>query len=334
MAIGCGGWRRRAGKGRGGERGRASCGRCGASLVPRPERLLRTLCERLGVLRAPLASNELELPALDVETAFARLQASAGCACAEGMAAHRGAAHRGAVDRGAFDRDAKGAIIAFRSGCWRNQMATANRRKPFDVQVFLNTVDGGRSVSNYRKNQTIFAQATQRIRYFTSKTDKSRSLSYQSKGRKQLSPSTRMGHSSARAVSGQAFRLATAAAMTDCVIMRLAKPSSKRVLREQPKLRSGPWRHLARNARVEEDLVDQLFHSSREASRAIALADGELWQEGRPEPVIATISQETLADMVGTTRSRVSLFMNKFRQLVRRLQWAPRYPQFLAERNS
>jgi CRP/FNR family transcriptional regulator, cyclic AMP receptor protein len=104
--------------------------------------------------------------------------------------------------------------------------------------------------------------------------------------------------------------------MTDCVIMRLDKTAIVRVLHEQPKFSEMFLSYiLARNARVEADLVDQLFNSSEKRLARLLLLMANFGKEGRPEPVIAKVSQETLAEMVGTTRSRVSFFMNKFRKL-------------------
>jgi CRP/FNR family cyclic AMP-dependent transcriptional regulator len=117
-------------------------------------------------------------------------------------------------------------------------------------------------------------------------------------------------------LSGQSLRLASAAAMTDCVIMRLDKAAIVRVLHEQPKFSEMFLSYiLARNARVEADLVDQLFNSSEKRLARLLLLMANFGKEGRPEPVTAKVSQETLAEMVGTTRSRVSHFMNKFRKL-------------------
>jgi CRP/FNR family transcriptional regulator, cyclic AMP receptor protein len=109
--------------------------------------------------------------------------------------------------------------------------------------------------------------------------------------------------------------LATAVAMTECVIMRLDKVAIVRVLHDEPKFSEMFMSYiLARNARVEEDLVDQLFNSSEKRLARVLLLMAQFGKEGKPEPVIA-VSQETLAEMVGTTRSRVSTFMNKFRKL-------------------
>ncbi len=115
---------------------------------------------------------------------------------------------------------------------------------------------------------------------------------------------------------GQPKRLATASAMTDCVVMRVNKSEIQRVLKSEQAFSQIFVSHiLARNARVEEDLVDQLFNSTEKRLARILLLMANFGKQGRPEPIIAKISQETLAEMIGTTRSRVSHFMNKFRKL-------------------
>ena len=196
-------------------------------------------------------------------------------------------------------------------------MARAKDKKSFDVAVFLSTVDGGRSVSNYRKNQKIFAQG-----------DAADSVFYVQDGQVKLSVISELGKEAVVALhqkgdffgegclSGQILRLATATAITDCVITRIDKDAVVRVLHEEPKFSEMFLSYiLARNARVEADLVDQLFNSSEKRLARLLLLMANFGKEGRPEPVIAKISQETLAEMVGTTRSRVSFFMNKFRKL-------------------
>jgi CRP/FNR family transcriptional regulator, cyclic AMP receptor protein len=117
-------------------------------------------------------------------------------------------------------------------------------------------------------------------------------------------------------LAGQTRRMATATAITETEIMRLEKAAVVRVLHDEPAFSEFFVSHLlARNIRVEENLVDQLFNSSEKRLARALLLLANFGKEGRPEPIIAKISQETLADMVGTTRSRVSFFMNKFRQL-------------------
>jgi len=196
-------------------------------------------------------------------------------------------------------------------------MATPRTRKSFNVKVFLTTVEGGTSVSNYRKKRRIFAQG-----------DVADSVLYVQEGQVKLSIISERGKEAVVALhnkgdffgegclSGQPLRLATATATTDCVITRLDKATVVRVLHDEPKFSEMFLTYiLARNARVEGDLVDQLFNSSEKRLARLLLLMANFGKEGRPEPVIAKISQETLAEMVGTTRSRVSFFMNKFRKL-------------------
>lgn len=117
-------------------------------------------------------------------------------------------------------------------------------------------------------------------------------------------------------LTGQPLRLATVVAMSESVIMRLDKASIVRVLHDEPRFSEMFMSYLlARNARVEEDLVDQLFNSSEKRLARLLLLMANFGKEGKPQPVIAKISQTTLAEMVGTTRSRINVFMNKFRQL-------------------
>ena len=114
----------------------------------------------------------------------------------------------------------------------------------------------------------------------------------------------------------QVLRMATATSMDESVIMRLEKSRVIRLLHEEPAFSAMFLAYvLSRNMRIEEDLVDQLFNSSEKRLARVLLLLANFGKEGKPEPVIAKISQETLAEMVGTTRSRVSFFMNKFRKL-------------------
>jgi CRP/FNR family transcriptional regulator, cyclic AMP receptor protein len=117
-------------------------------------------------------------------------------------------------------------------------------------------------------------------------------------------------------LAGQLVRMSTAVTMTECTITRLAKASMIRALHDEVAFSEMFMAHLlARNVRIEEDLVDQLFNSSEKRLARVLLLLANFGKEGKPEPVLAKISQETLAEMIGTTRSRVSFFMNKFRKL-------------------
>jgi CRP/FNR family transcriptional regulator, cyclic AMP receptor protein len=195
-------------------------------------------------------------------------------------------------------------------------MTVENKRK-FDVEAFLNTVDGGRTISTYRVNQTIFSQG-----------DAADSVFYIQSGRVKITVVSDGGKETIVAILGEGNffgencltglprRIATVAAMIDSVIMRLEKNAIMRVLHDEPQFSEKLLTHLlARNVRVEADLVDQLFNSSEKRLARLLLLMANFGKEGRPEEVIAKISQETLAEMIGTTRSRVSHFMNKFRNL-------------------
>jgi CRP-like cAMP-binding protein len=117
-------------------------------------------------------------------------------------------------------------------------------------------------------------------------------------------------------LAGQARRIATVATMTDSVVVRLEKAAIVRVIHQEPAFSEMFIAHLVGRAiRVEADLVDQLFNSSEKRLARLLLLLANFGKEGKPEPIIAKISQETLAEMIGTTRSRVSFFMNKFRKL-------------------
>ena len=193
-----------------------------------------------------------------------------------------------------------------------------NKRKPpFDPIVFLNTENSDRTISKYRKDQTLFSQGSPADAVF-----------YIRKGKVKITVVSEQGKEAVVAIQGpdefcgegcligQARRLATAAAITECEIMRLEKPAMIRVLHDEPAFSAMFVAHLlARTIRVEEDLVDQLFNSSEKRLARALLLLANFGKDGRPEPVIAKVSQETLAELIGTTRSRVSHFMNKFRNL-------------------
>ena len=195
-------------------------------------------------------------------------------------------------------------------------VAKARKKPPFDVKVFLNTVDGGRSVSNYRKNQKVFSQGDRGDAVFYIQEGKVKVCVVSEQGKEAVVALHGNGDFFGEScLNGHPLRMATVVTMTECVIMRIEKAAIVRVLHE-PKFSEMFMSYLlSRNSRVEEDLVDQLFNSSEKRLARVLLLMANFGKEGKPEPVIAKISQETLAEMVGTTRSRVSLFMNKFRKL-------------------
>jgi len=187
----------------------------------------------------------------------------------------------------------------------------------FDPKAFLAKVNGGRTISDYRNGQIVFSQG-----------DPADSVFYIQKGKVKITVLSELGKEAVVAVlgtgdffgegclAGQTLRLATVTALTECVIVRMEKANITRVIHEEPLFAELFISHLlARNIRVEEDLVDQLFNSSEKRLARTLLLLANFGKEGDPEPVLAKISQETLAEMIGTTRSRVSAFMNKFRKL-------------------
>jgi CRP/FNR family transcriptional regulator, cyclic AMP receptor protein len=196
-------------------------------------------------------------------------------------------------------------------------MTKKAKKVPFDPKVFLATVNSGRSIAKYRKNETVFSQSSSADAVFYIQKGKVKITVVSEQGKEAvvaiLGPDEFCGEG---CLTGQRLRLATATAMTDCEIMRLEKVTMIRVLHEEPAFSELFVSHLlARTVRVEADLVDQLFNSSEKRLARALLLLANFGKEGQPEPIIAKVSQETLAEMIGTTRSRVSFFMNKFRKL-------------------
>jgi CRP-like cAMP-binding protein len=190
-------------------------------------------------------------------------------------------------------------------------------KPPFDPQAFLSKVNGGRAVADYRKDKIVYRQGDPADSVFYIQSGKIKKTVISEQGKEAvvalLGPGDFFGEG---CLTGQSLRLATVAAMTNSVIVQISKTDITRVIHEEPAFAELFIAHLlARNSRVEEDLVDQLFNSSEKRLARILLLLANFGKESRPEPVIAKISQETLAEMIGTTRSRVSFFMNKFREL-------------------
>jgi CRP/FNR family cyclic AMP-dependent transcriptional regulator len=193
-------------------------------------------------------------------------------------------------------------------------------RKPtaeFDAKAFLTKASTGRSISLYRKKQVIFAQG-----------DPADAVFYIDRGQVKLTVVSDRGKSAVVAMlgrgdffgegclAGQIVRMATASVMTEASVVRIDKQAMMRLLHEKSTFSERFMAHLlARNVRFEEDLVDQLFNSSEKRLARVLLLLARFGKEGKTEPVIAKISQEVLAEMVGTTRPRISGFMNKFRKL-------------------
>ena len=187
----------------------------------------------------------------------------------------------------------------------------------FDTKTFLSTINGGRKIEAFPKRHTIFAQG-----------DSSDSVFYIQKGKVKLTVVSNIGKEATIGIlnegdffgegclTGQPLRLCSATAMIDCSVMKIGKKSMIEVLHREHAFSDMFVKYLlTRNIRYEEDLVDQLFNSSEKRLARILLLLAHFGKEGVPEIVIPKISQESLAEMVGTTRSRVSFFMNRFRKL-------------------
>ena len=195
---------------------------------------------------------------------------------------------------------------------------SAKKKRAFDPKKFLATIGKGRKVVAVPKKQTIFAQGNAADAVF-----------YIQKGKVRLTVVSRTGKEAILAVltegeffgegaimAGQPLRLGSATAMTDCDLLRIDKKAMILALHREHRFSDLFVAYLlARNIRYQEDLVDQLFNSSETRLARILLLLARFGKESEPEPIIPKISQETLAEMVGTTRSRVNVFMNKFRKL-------------------
>jgi CRP/FNR family transcriptional regulator, cyclic AMP receptor protein len=194
---------------------------------------------------------------------------------------------------------------------------TTKSRPSFDPKSFLAVVGEGRSIGEYRKGQIVYSQGDPADAVFYIQSGKVKLTVVSEQGKEavvaMLGTDDFFGE---KCLAGQARRIATVATMTDSVIMRLEKAAIVRVIRQEPAFAGMFISHLLTRAiRVEADLVDQLFNSSEKRLARMLLLLANFGKDEKPEPILAKISQETLADMIGTTRSRVSFFMNKFRKL-------------------
>jgi CRP-like cAMP-binding protein len=195
-------------------------------------------------------------------------------------------------------------------------LATKQLRE-FDPKIFLSTIDIDRKIAVFPKKQTIFAQG-----------DSSDAVFYIQAGKVKLAVVSKRGKEATIGIlnegdffgegclTGQSLRLCSATAVTDCSVTRIAKKSMMEVLHREHAFSDMFVAYLlTRNIRYEADLVDQLFNSREKRLARVLLLLAHFGKDGKPEVAIPKISQETLAEMVGTTRSRVSFFMNRFREM-------------------
>jgi len=187
----------------------------------------------------------------------------------------------------------------------------------FDAKAFLANVGTGKTILNFQKGQIVFKQGEAADTVF-----------YIQKGKIKLTVLSEQGKEAVVAIleagqffgegcmNGHKLRISTTTTMEDCVITAITKPAMIKALHDQPNFSELFMTYLlTRNSRIEEDLIDQLFNSSERRLARLLLLLANFGKEGSPQPISPNISQETLAEMVGTTRSRVSHFMNKFRRL-------------------
>ena len=199
-----------------------------------------------------------------------------------------------------------------------NQPEMTSKTKPhFSPETFLAKVGPGKTHADHPKNRKMFRQG-----------EPAAALFYITKGKIKLTVISQQGKEAVVALlgegdffgegclAGQTLRMSTATTLSECSIVQIGKDATVRFLRDEPAFSELFLRYLlARNIRIEEDLVDHLFNSSEKRLARVLLLLANFGKDSKPETVIAPISQETLAELIGTTRSRVSFFMNKFRKL-------------------
>jgi CRP/FNR family transcriptional regulator, cyclic AMP receptor protein len=198
-----------------------------------------------------------------------------------------------------------------------NQITTAQKRRDFNPRTFLSTIGKGRDMVSFEKKATIFVQG-----------DPTDGLFFIQKGKIQLSVVSEAGKEATLGIlsegdffgegglAGQLIRMSSAIAITDCVLLHVEKNAMMLAMDREPKLSATFVKYLLkRNIRYQDDLVDQLFNSSEKRLARVLLLMAHFGKEGVSEMSVPRLSQETLAEMVGTTRSRVSFFMNRFRKL-------------------
>jgi CRP-like cAMP-binding protein len=187
----------------------------------------------------------------------------------------------------------------------------------FDPKKFLAKVGEGKTISKYRTDQIVFSQGEVADSVFYIRQGKVKLTVVSEQGKEAvvaiLGPGQFFGEG---CLNGHPLRIATTRAVDECVITRLEKARMVAALHDEPDFSELFMSYLlSRNSRIEEDLIDQLFNSSEKRLARLLLLLANFGKEGRPEPIVGKFSQETLAEMIGTTRSRVSFFMNKFRKL-------------------
>jgi CRP/FNR family transcriptional regulator, cyclic AMP receptor protein len=187
----------------------------------------------------------------------------------------------------------------------------------FDPKRFLAKVGKGKTISKYRKDQIVFSQGQIADAVFYIQQGKVRLTVVSEQGKEAVIAILEPGHFFGEGcLNGHPLRIATTRAIDECVITRIEKATMMATIHGEPDFSELFMSYLlTRNSRIEEDLIDQLFNSSEKRLARLLLLLANFGKQGKPEPIVGRFSQETLAEMIGTTRSRVSFFMNKFRKL-------------------
>jgi len=187
----------------------------------------------------------------------------------------------------------------------------------FDPKEFLAKVGEGKTISKYQKDQIVFSQGEVADAVFYIQQGEVKLTVVSEQGKDAVVAILGPGHFFGEGcLNGHPLRIATTRAVDECVITRLEKATMIATIHNEPEFSELFMSYLlTRNSRIEEDLIDQLFNSSEKRLARLLLLLANFGKEGRPEPIVGKFSQETLAEMIGTTRSRVSFFMNKFRKL-------------------
>jgi CRP/FNR family cyclic AMP-dependent transcriptional regulator len=187
----------------------------------------------------------------------------------------------------------------------------------FDPKLFLAKVGEGKTILEFDKNQVVFSQGDAADTVFYIQKGRIKVLVVSEQGKEAVVGILESGQFFGEGcLNGHPLRISTTMAMEECLITSITKHAMLKVLHSEPKFSELFMAYLlSRNSRIEEDLIDQLFNSSEKRLARLLLLLANFGKEGKPQPIAANVSQETLAEMIGTTRSRVSFFMNKFRKL-------------------
>jgi CRP/FNR family transcriptional regulator, cyclic AMP receptor protein len=187
----------------------------------------------------------------------------------------------------------------------------------FDPKTFLAKVGEGKTISEHQKNHIVFSQGDVADAVFYIQKGEVKLTVISEQGKEAVVGILRLGHFFGEGcLNGHRLRVTTATAIAECLITRIAKEAMIATMHDEPEFSELFMAYLlTRNSRIEEDLIDQLFNSSEKRLARVLLLLANFGKDGRPEPIVGKFSQETLAEMIGTTRSRVSFFMNKFRKL-------------------